>query len=256
LAVEPLSPNTLNIRRNLLVASLAGITYKAFDVSADSVTLFDSSVHVDKRAIAFLLIVTIAWLTLHFAVRYFIDMMNLEDSPHQAATQAAVIEERQHFRTLGQAGLAEAITRVLPPNYNLGGSQFPNIDLMFQNCEKSSFPINESLLHLGDPQASRLVLQKLGDPNQTGPLDPIANRKIYELPIQTALEYLRQYQRRYTLLRWRQRPRRYSVWSLYAISNYLLEGVAPLILALVALSAMYNAISLRGLLALLPSVVR
>jgi hypothetical protein len=60
MAVDPLSPATRATKRNLLVASMLAITYRAFDVSIDKIPVAGLSISFDNRVFAFLLIATLA----------------------------------------------------------------------------------------------------------------------------------------------------------------------------------------------------
>lgn len=256
MVIEPLSQTTIHVRRNLMAASVAAITYKTFNVTIENVSFFGSSTHFDKGAVAFVLIAATGWFTAHFVFRYVIDMKNLELTPHQVATGAAAAEARQAFRHSGQAGLADAVRKALPEDYDLGGWQYPVGDILFQNCERAGFVVGEKLLNLGDKQNSALTIIKLRDPLKTDPLDPRENRELYERPVTVMLDYLRQYQRRYILMCWKQRPVLFSVWSLYAVTNFLIEGLVPIVLGVIALAAMYDFVSLSWLASLLPPSAR
>lgn len=256
MAIDPLSHATLVARRNLLAASVAAITYKGFNVDIQSISLFGAEARFDRGAIAFLLIATTAWFTVHFAFRFFIDMKNLDPTPHQITTKESVFNARQNLRQSAQNGLATAIAETLAAGYSLGGSEWPAGHILFEKCEQFGFTIDEQMLYLGDEQRSTLKINALGDPNRVGTLDPVANRDIYEAPIAAMLRYLKGYQRRYRLLWLRQQPVLFWVGSLYIVSNYMIEGGVPLALGILALAAMYDHATLTWVKALLPLSVR
>lgn len=250
MAIEPLSPTTISIRRNLLAASIAAITYKSFNVHIDSVSFLGTTTQFDKGAVAFLLIATTAWLTAHFFVRFVIDIKNRELTPHQIATQEEISKARLNLRQSAQSKLAQTVAQSLPDGFSFGAWQYPVTDRLFDHCERQNPSIDEQILNLNDERYTALTIM-----SRTGAVSPIRDPELYRYPTQIMLEQLKQYRRDYTYLRWRQRPTIASVGFLYFVSDYMIEGLIPIVLGIVALASMYDLVGLRWLSILLPNSV-
>src|SRR4051794_29488572 len=82
---DPLSPATRATKRNLLIASVLGISANAFNITVDKIPLAGLSINFDDRLFAFLLVIALVYFLGTFVLYYIIDIKNLEVTKHQTA---------------------------------------------------------------------------------------------------------------------------------------------------------------------------
>src|SRR4051812_38093337 len=84
---DPLTSSTRTTKRNLLAGSVAAITYKAFDITADKVSLAGVSITFERGVFEFLLVAMLLYFAVTFILYYYIDIKNFPRLAHQEATE-------------------------------------------------------------------------------------------------------------------------------------------------------------------------
>jgi hypothetical protein len=247
MAVDPLSPATRATKRNLLVASMLAIIYRAFDVSIDKIPVAGLSISFDNRVFAFLLIATLLYMTTTFALYYFIDIRNLEQTPHQVAKQKNYDSARNSFWSNHGNLTLRKIQASLPEQVTINTNEWSTIASYFQQLENvppgviSHPPIPRNfIVYRGNPHNAPKVLTRETDPAIFTLIDTHIDK--------AGKTYLKRRARHYRHLKFSL----YAVRSLYFIRDYLVDGILPLVLALIAFAALFHLIDLQWLRNLMP----
>lgn len=243
MAVEPLSDSTRTAKRNLLVASVLAVTYRAFDVKIDKLPFAGIVVDFNKGLFAFLLTLLLCWFLLTFLVYYFIDVRNIEPPPHQArgnekywADTEDRIQRYIHImknradRTIGGADLHVVYTAALG-------------NLLRQLVRTP--PSEHERLILEAPPRTLYELHMRNQMNSIVQHPARAHEfEQADAAVTQALWGFREFERGSSLIAKSQRA---GLNSLYGFRNYVLDGVVPAALGVLAVVAMYQIVSLEWL---------
>jgi hypothetical protein len=245
MAVDPLSPATRATKRNLLVASVLAITYRAFDVTINTIPIAGLSIAFDRRLFAFLLIVTLFYFTTTFSLYYFIDIRNLEKTPHRKEREEAYQLAINGFWSHHAAKVMRRLQRALPDDVKLNLND-GTLAKTFQEIQHGQFDFDNSIpryfaVYRGELNNAPVMLKRDTDAHIFATIDK---------HIDSAC---RSYRRKQTWHRRRSKFLLYAVRALYFIRDYLLDGILPLLLALLAFATLLRWIDLQGLRELVPT---
>jgi hypothetical protein len=243
MAVEPLSDSTRTAKRNLLIASVLAVTYRAFDVTIDKLPFAGIVVDFNKGLFAFLLTLLLGWFLVTFLVYYFIDVRNIEPPPHQEKGNQkywADVEDRvQRFIHIMKNRADRA----------LDGS---DVHVLYTAALGN---LLRQLVRTPPSERERLILEA-------------PPRALYELHMRNQMNSIVQHPARarefeqadaaVTHALWRfsdfergsafiAKSRLAGLNSLYGFRNYVLDGVVPVILGILAILAMYQIVPLEWL---------
>jgi hypothetical protein len=249
MAIDPLSPATRAIKKNLLIAATLAITFRAFDVSIEKLPLPGGiTVNFDQRVFSFLLVALLLYLTATFALYYYADITDRERPQHRSKNEAwyqqkldsKVADECDH--------LEAALLYALPAGIFLAEHSF--IEAIVKNSLKR-LPTREfvvSAIELYEkegkdwaPEHKRLNRSK--------------NAELYDKLASVAETRLRRFKLSYQLHRLTLLPRVLAVRAAFIVRDYGTDGIFPLACGVVALLAMYDVISLRWLQDVAPAPV-
>src|SRR5436305_1195225 len=112
---DPLTPATRGAKRNLLVASVLAITFKAFDVKVDKIPVAGLSIDFDDRLFSFLLLTTTAYFLVTFVLYYFIDIRNLDTTTHQKTSDKIFSNKFSMFNQEAEDWLSRNLDPIVAP---------------------------------------------------------------------------------------------------------------------------------------------
>lgn len=111
-------------KRNLLAASVIAITYKAFDVTVDKIPIAGATINFDRGIFGFLIVITIVYFLLVFVTYYFIDIKNIERTPHQTESERALQSRIASYANETTTRLATRFQRTLSSDYRVMTNDF------------------------------------------------------------------------------------------------------------------------------------
>lgn len=250
MAIDPLSPATRAAKRNLLAISAVAITYKVFNVTIETIPIGGLKIDFERGAFTFLIICGLVYFGITFVLYYWIDIKNLERTPHQEVTTDKIKLKLSNFRYRTVQSVCSAIQNQLPPSNSIpaGTSGLDeNVFLILEAQEKSL------LRRIGCDLRFTVVDNSGGDRQLR-----FVNVTTEECPapfraaLDAAVKKIRWY-------RWRYLPYRLvmfawttSVRLTYGFRNYGTDGILPVALMLFAIAAMYDLVSVRWLVNIVP----
>lgn len=254
MAIDPLSPSTRIAKRNLLAVSILAITYKAFNITIENIPIAGLNIRFDRGAFAFLLLCGASYFGLTFLFYYLIDIWNIEETPHQQNVRQRFDNRISSFRTRCVQLLNQEVIECLSDPFYLSGLSPGSMNRLLEQCERKNFDIDEAALKLGTPQS----ILNIGSRNIGGgnALNPASYREVYEAPIKITIKHLKDYRRDVRRYRFFLLPWMTSVKLMYATRNLGLDGILPIALAILAIVAMYDLVSVHWITWLLPSSVK
>ena len=249
MAVEPLSDSTRTTKRNLLIASVLAITYRAFDVTIDKLPFAGVVVDFNKGLFAFLLTLLLFYFLLSFCVYYFIDIRNAEVPPHQASgTERFLtnVEDRvQRFLHIAKNRADRAL--------NGGDVHVLYTDTMgnlLRQIARTPRQEHERLI-LETPARALYHLQMRNELNSV--VQHPARTKEFDkadAAVTKALWDFTDFERRPSLMA---SSRLAGINFLYSFRNYILDGVLPVAFGVIGILAMYQIMPLGWLRHLAPT---
>ncbi|TRC93903.1 hypothetical protein FJV77_20725 [Mesorhizobium sp. WSM4306] len=252
MAIDPLSGTTRVERRNLLAVSTIAITAKTFNISLQTIPIAGLSIRFDPGVFSFLLVVTIIYFGVTFILYYIIDIKDSQIPAHISRTDESYNKKVDKFTSKTSAKVELEIDGALPENYSpvFDHQSYQKIlreaDLVWpRKLEPSEFlkgghdAIIRVLHHLPGEKSGKWVLSS--DAAYAG-LAAIAQTNVWR------------YGLRVHLYRIFLRPWRYSIHSMYLFRLYGIDGVLPILAAVVSVAAIYNLIDLTWLSTLVPTM--
>jgi hypothetical protein len=241
MAVEPLSESTKTAKRNLLVASVLAVTYRAFDVTVDKLPFAGIVIDFNTGVFAFLLTVLLCYFLLTFCVYYFIDIRNLEAPPHQTRSNEQYwenVEDRvQRFLHIAKnradraidGGDVHVLYTAAMGNLLRQLARTPRAEHEQLILEAAPRTLYE--LHMRNALSS--VVQYPARAEEFGNVDTVVNRALWDFP---------DFERGTLLMA---KSRLAGMNSIYGFRNYILEGALPIALGVTAILAMYQVVPLE-----------
>lgn len=254
MAVDPLSTSTRAIKRNLLAAATGAIIYRAFDVSISKIPIGGVAIEFDGRVFTFILLVAIAYFLATFALYYFIDIRNVEPTRHQASKEERYENFDKEYSTTHALRVISAIKKSLPAGITFDGNGAPELVDCFRRIEDPLF--EEKAI---EPMVGRLVsavhlgYEKKTRTESRRPITPAENPELYKRVGGQFRRVFVKYKRRKSLSRiGLVLPSLYGVRLLYIIRNYVVDGILPIALAVLALAALFQLVDLQWLRSIVP----
>lgn len=248
---DPLSPATRTTKRNLLAASVMAITYSAFDIHISKLPIAGLAIDFDDRVFSFLLLSVLFYFSVTFAVYYFVDIRNLEKTPHELENEKSTQYSQNAFwsthakAVLGEIGDAIAPNVVVTHPATLGN--------LFQKMEEPFFDMGK-VDNFCQVVASelRIVLPKSATREHQDPLSRDANSDLYARADAIIRKAFIQYLAKRRCHRQRMILRLRAVRIFYYFRNRILDGYFPFVLALIAFASLLHIIDLHWLRYLVP----
>jgi hypothetical protein len=233
--VDPLSPATRTTKRNLLVASVLAITYKAFNVTIDKIPVAGLSINFDNRVFTFLLLVTLLYFLLTFVLYFFIDIRDIETTAHQTASETLFRDALHSFVLKYEDRLAKEVKEGFP-DYDVTSSRIAGA--LAGQLATGDYPKISK-----NPGQRKIILDDYAEPKPEP--DPVF--------INAAQRMLRRYRFWYWAKYASLLPRRYSIRLTYFIRNYLTDGVLPIALGCFAIIALYGKVGVQWIQLIAPA---
>lgn len=249
MAVDPLSDSTRIAKRSLLIASVLAVTYRAFDVTIDKLPIAGVVIDFNKGLFAFLLTLLIFYFLVAFCIYYFIDIRNVETTLHQVRESERYNNEFEHRI---QRYLHIAKNRA---DRAVDGSDVhvlftgPMASLLRQlartpHAEREQIilatPVR-TLYELHMRNALNSVVQHPARASEFGKTDEVVNQALWDF-----LKFERQ-------MAWLAKARLTATNSLYGFRNYILDGVLPVALGILAIFALYQVVPLEWIKHIAPA---
>jgi len=245
MATDPLSTATRATKRNLLAVSVIAIAYQAFDVRISKIPLAGLEAVFDPRLFAFLLFALLFYFFVTFCTYYYIDIKNIEQTPHQKFAFERYKEWNQLAARIHASRLLTRLQRNAPGLYIIEGEQ-----LAFQKLSIVRHP-QYSTDEL--PQDVEAILHSYrvsrpANPSRPEGADFIAKHEPLLKPFRHIIHD--------TLVRFRRRrPLDYllilvqyhSLRGLYFFRNYFLDGLLPIALGIIAFATLFHLFDLHFL---------
>ncbi len=231
--VDPLSPATRTTKRNLLVAFMLAITYKAFHVTIDKIPVAGLSINFDNRVFTFLLLVALIYFLVTFVLYYFINIRNKETTAHQTASEALFNKALDRFTLEYEDKLEKKVK-----------AQFPDYAVI-RDVTPGAF-------------AGRLATGEYPKLSKSNPLGRAIisfaeNPEPNPVFIRATKLMLRGYRRCYWAKYISLQPRRYSIRLAYFFRNYVTDGTLPIALGCFAIIALYGKIDVQWMQLIAPA---
>jgi hypothetical protein len=254
MAVDPLSSATRTAKRNLLIASALAITYRSFDITIDKIPFSGLSINFDPRVFVFLLTIALLYFTLTFALYYYIDVRNIEETPHQAEAGDKYFRGTSLHIIRAANRLEAAVTAILPPGYHTRPADHA-FHRMFEEVAASPFKDailfrirpNSSLLHVFHDTSNIKTTSNFVD------ITPETHPEIYKDFERIAPAYIRFHWFASRLNKLRFARQRLTVSAIYPFRNYFVDGILPLSVAALAIASLYRLVDLHWIRDIAPS---
>lgn len=247
MAVDPLSSATRAAKRNLLVASTVGIAYRAFDVSISKIPLGGLAIEFDKRLFAFLLLAVLLYLLGTFTLYYFIDIRNVEEAPHLLRAKEAFTKRTGGFHEIVARRILRKMHKALPPDVVVTPHSENQIAMALINGPHPSLLDSKGI---SEWQPSLVLLHKKQPPQTTLTRD--ASGELYSIADSVIIAATKSFATRQRWYLRRLEIQLFITKAVYFVRNYITDGFLPIALALVALAALFNIVSLSWLRTLVP----
>jgi hypothetical protein len=241
--IDPLSPATRATKRNLLIASLVGIAFKAFDITVQQIPLAGLSIKFDRGIFEFLLLAVLLYLLITFCLYYYIDIRNFPPTTHQLNTEK--------WNKLSLGFMIQEWAQNATPKVN-HASEPPfryTVCSEYQGCLDQLAGSTRSLF------AALRKKKPLIDYTAMLVEQPVKSERIFgqKADAEKALaNYTERFLISYCLRRWMLRPRLWTVRFAYAFRNYGTDGLLPIMAAVIALAALFHIIDVTFLAAVVP----
>jgi hypothetical protein len=256
---DPLTSATRDTKKNLLAVALVAITYKAFDISTDTIPIAGMAIKFDRSVFEFLLLVVLAYQLITFILYYYIDIRNFDRLAHQDATEK--------WRQGRVNSLTYAMWR------NAGAKTQPRADSSDTSTSKIRISAAQGYWeHLNKwtkdtPGLVRLLIRMRREPIKYAEIisvhriddarnitigEDLAHAEIRKAAEESLRAYSRWFPLRYLWVIATTSPRTWTVRTAYFLRNYGFDGVLPVIAALIALTALYGFLDVHALARLGP----
>lgn len=255
MATDPLSSATRAAKRNLLLASTVAITYSAFNISISKIPVGGLAIEFDDRVFAFLLIMVTLYFLTTFILYYCIDIRNIEKTKHQTEKETRHQSSRASFWSSHASRVIKRIEKMLPKGigYNPNSSHH-QLGKFFQEMEQPFFDLDRSGDHIATTMVISMMLHvkptKAGEPPR--PISWDENPALHEMVKHHFFRALSQYRRGKQLHTLLLTPSLYGVRALYFVRNYIVDGIFPVALAVLAVAGVFQIVDLHFLRVLVP----
>jgi hypothetical protein len=242
--IEPLSDTTRVTKRNLLLAGTLAITYRAFDVTVERIPIGGGLVvDFNKGVFAFLLTIVLIYFLVSFALYFFIDVKNIEDTSHQktSAQLLANATNRRIARFLERAA-SDARTAVQRP-YKLvlsSGINAAMFDYLSRSAKGRTAFLSQMIPNtVYELHGGPFILPGTKKPPEHEVAKEAADKFVMEL-----FRTIPLFDRTRDILAW---SRYRGVGAVYILRSYIVDGLLPLALGVAGILAMYQLLPLDWL---------
>lgn len=272
-SLDPLSPATRAVKRNLLVASVLAITIKAFDVTIDKIPLGGLSITFDNRVFVFLLLISLSYFLAIFVLYYFIDIRNVEDPPLQTQREAMLPTALDNYPLRYQQQILDHLNTKHPDMlFSTGQESIANAvgamhyrPLVFgplaahlwwpkrlrrirtENFGRRVFSKSAFQPSKG---ARELLVMQIRQGREDSSRVPKTTPEFRALNLHVARFVrgeMRRYRFRYEFFKRSERARLKAMRAVYFVRNYGTDGLLPIGLALLAFGVLYGWIPVEWL---------
>ncbi|NYG47935.1 hypothetical protein GGD67_005418 [Bradyrhizobium sp. IAR9] len=227
--------STRDAKRNLLLVSVAIITIKAFNVTVEKIPLGGLSINFDPGALGFLLAGALLYFFVTFLLYFYIDVRNLEVTKHQQEHAKQSREAPTRYNSKLNHIVAERIEGILATGQSLATAM--------SGPPEVTKSVRPTQIFGGRP---RLVVVEISQTkgNSYSTLvradDPALFENIDDLIAQTTRTF---WWRIKANELWHRVSSLRVAWT-YRFRIFFVDGVFPALLALYALAALFNFVSL------------
>ena len=267
---DPLSGATRALKRNLLLVSLVAVTFKAFKIKVEHISVAGVNMDFDRGVFEFLILVSLVYFLLTFSLYYYIDIRNVRKTDHQVRTDAwqktrikeFIFKYWKQTNAMGQQPKR-------PPHTEITINK-KYMHLLERIAEKTSYPTTlDTLQELGavPPQTEdridylsiatispagirNIIMEDRGGQVESERREAIL--KVERIAVRRSEEFSKKYRR----FKARLLPRIATVHAAYIIRNYGTDGLLPILFALVVLAVLYNFFDVSQLPNVLPQDAR
>jgi hypothetical protein len=248
-ATDPLSAATRASKPNLLVASILAITYRAFDISLWTLAGRPTDPTVDPRALTFLLIAALLYLTASFILYYVIDVRNFEATSDQADTEGAYAIARMRAWQIHAQRTLRRVRIGLRAKYDVFGGE-EKLVAYLQRVDEGDWHDGASLDGfatdvLGSMKfytwRPRIEKDLKEDHDTYVQLHGMISRSLLNFGLWRAL---------YNVPFW---PRLYAIRGLYWLRAYVFDGLLPLAFGAIALAALFQVVDVHVIAKFIPA---
>lgn len=253
MVIDPLSAATRAAKRNLLVSSILVLTYRAFDISVEKIPFAGMSITFDPGVFAFLLSLAIIYFGVTFALYYYIDIRNIEETTHQKETKrnTSILIDAYTDR------IAEALTLELaaglPENHRISNvmGQVKRIVVFFGVRR-----FTDAILFRDEFDPAWIPLSySTQTPNLSTSTDltPASHPELFDqlaLTVKRRLRFFWWKEKAHRL--WRKRLD-WGVSAAYTVRNYFTDGILPIALGSLALAALYGWVDVHWIRSVAPT---
>jgi hypothetical protein len=233
---DPLSTATRATKRNLLVASIVAIAYRGFDVTVERIPVAGLSIAFNEKLFTFLILCCLLYFLATFSLYYYIDIRNFPPPTHQRDSESMQAHTWKEFVAAQQKSIIAAVSEKLTKGQSVIPSS--HFDSWF-SCQIDFVDMAYSIVQKSDIR---------GDIS----LDRSQSADVYKFADRMLAERRSSFYRRIGFNKFRKSLRWRVIAATYFIRNYLIDGVLPIALAVTALTAVFNVISIRWLQYLVP----
>ena len=239
MATDPLSTATRTAKRNLLVASVLAITFKAFEVRIDKIPVAGLSIDFDNRLFSFLLLLATSYFLLTFALYYFIDIKNVERTLHQDRSDSTYNDRLQLLKQNFQFNTSDKLGKHLPAAHRIH---------LFSDGGMTSDPVGDALKANMVP--SYTINQSFGRVVEQIKRD--TKPDLYLMMDEALAKEWSLFKRQRIRLILQETIRWYAVAGAYTFRNYITDGALPIFLGLVAIATLLSWVNMKWLQNLAP----
>ena len=247
MGIDPLSNSTRVAKRNLLVASVAAVTYRAFSVKIQRIPVGNVSIEFDDRVFTFLLAIVLLYFLMTFLLYYFIDIRNTQPTMHFLGSEKRYHDKISSLASQTEIEILEALRARFPA---FGFASNGHLANLLRSIEIGSTyrRVDTKEENKGPRAAIGIYDLKTTTPhNPQGSMLQDQNEKMRAESARIARALIRRYRRRFLTTRALALPRRYLVKLLYLTRDYFIDGALPVLLGAIALLAVYDVLSLEWL---------
>lgn len=244
MSADPLSTSTRTTKRNLLAASVIAIAYAAFDVTISKIPLAGLEIAFDQRLFSFLILSVLIYFTATFMLYYYIDIRNFERTAHQQSSDKEYSLKRDNFAHTYARWQLKKLARLLKRPVVIESVSLPGALL---NLEAPKFDYDRDFEGHYSNAISTLVIRQYTSKRRTESIPLYRDGAegefaIVERSLSGAMSRYLWWRRLYHL---GLLPKRYGIRALYFIRNYLVDGVLPVTISLIAFLALFQIIDLH-----------
>jgi hypothetical protein len=204
------------------------------------------SINFDPGVFAFLLMLTIFYFGITFALYYYVDIRNVEETTHEAQTREKTREAIELYISRAATALAKELGSTLPAEHRLSTSHET-----YEKIVKSvmQMGIRQALLFQLPISPAFFSVSQVSPPNSRNiiltSITHETNPEIFDAIAQTARRELRFFWLRVRINRlWHKRVS-WGVKAAYLIRNYFVDGALPIVVAVFALLALYGKVDVH-----------